>query len=158
MRKLVMTTISVVALVLLSSIAYSQPCTAAGSILSVKNTTIGNFDFAVFTLKKPLNTGYSYTVTTETGPFTEDPSGNPVPVTGPKFKQIKFQGIEWMCVIGETLTTPTTAIKDIKKIEQHEGYVTYIVGHRNASPFIAHYTYPVFGNTQQKVVMMFRRF
>lgn len=156
MRKLVMGVISLALLLLLSSVAYSQICTGPGSIINAKNTTIGNYEFAVFTVKKPLGSGYSYAVTTETGPFTEDPSGNPVTVTGPKYKKIVFQGISWMCVITENFSVPKIAIKDIKKIEQHEGVVSYVVGHRNASPFIANYTYAA--GTTQKVVMMFKRY
>ena len=151
-----MTAIGFALLLLLSSVAYSQACTAAGSILNAKNTTMGNFDYAVFTLKNPLNSGYSYTVTTETGPFTQDPSGNPVTITGPKYKKIVFQAVTWTCQIAENFSVPKTAIKDIKKIEQFEGVVAYVVGHRTASPFIAAYTYTA-GSTQ-KVVMAFRRY
>ena len=93
MRKFVITAISFGFMLLVLSVSSSQACTDPGSIVSVKNTTGGNFEYVTFMIKKPLNSGYGYAVTTATGPFTEQPSGNPVTITGPKYKKIRFKGI-----------------------------------------------------------------
>jgi hypothetical protein len=140
-------------LILASNPAFSAPCTAARSIKRVKNTHIGNYEYVVFDVRRPPNPHYS--VTTQAGPFTEDASGDPVPVTGPKFKQIAFTGVYWTCTIAENFSLPNTAIKDIKKTGQFEGHVTYVVGYRAASTYLATYYYDV-GNIR-KVVMQFRR-
>ena len=140
-------------LILATNIALSSPCTAPRSIKHVKNTHIGNYEYVVFDVRRPPNPHYS--VTTQTGPFTEDASGDPVAVTGPKFKQIAFTGVYWTCTIAETFSLPNTAIKDIKKTGQFEGHVTYVVGYRNASTYLGTYSYDV-GNIR-KVVMQFRR-
>jgi hypothetical protein len=145
--------ITVGLLILATDTAFSAPCTAARSIKSVRNTHIGNYEYVVFDVRRPPNPHYS--VTTETGPFTEDASGNPVPVAGNKFKQIRFTGVFWTCTIAEVFSLPKTAIKDIKKTGQFEGVVTYVVGYRTASVYLGTYYYDV-GNIR-KVVMQFRR-
>jgi len=150
-----MTTFTLGVLLLLSSLAYAQPCTDPGSILSVKNSSAGSYEYVTFRLKRPLNSGYGYSVSTVTGSFTEQPSGNPVTITGPKYKRIRFKSITWMCTIAETFSLPKTAIKAIKKLEQHEGIVVYVVGYRNASTYIS--TSSINVGSIRKVVMKFRK-
>lgn len=142
-------------MLLVLSVSSSQACTDPGSIVSVKNTTSGNFEYVTFMIKKPLNSGYGYAVTTATGPFTEQPSGNPVTITGPKYKKIRFKGITWMCTIAETFSLPKIAIKAIKKIEQHEGIVVYVVGYRNVSTYLSTTSSNV--GSFRKVVMKFKK-
>lgn len=124
-------------LLLLATVAAAQPCTDPGAILSVKNSSAGNYEYVTFSLKRPLNSGYGYSVSTVTGPFTEEPSGNPATIAGPKYKRIRFRGITWMCEITESLALPKTAIKGVKRLEQHEGIVVYVVGYRWASTYIS---------------------
>jgi len=155
MRKIAMTTIVLGVLLMLSSLAAAQPCTDPGSILSVKNSVVGNYEYVTFRLKRPLNSGYGHSVSTVTGPFTEEPSGNPVTITGPRYKRIRFKGISWMCEIGESLALPKTAIKGVKRLEQHEGIVVYVVGYRLASTYISTKTVNV--GSIRKVIMKFKK-
>jgi len=155
MRKLGMTMFSVGVLLLLASLAAAQPCADPGSILSVKNSSAGSYEYVTFKLKRPLNSGYGYSVLTVTGPFTEEPSGNPATITGPKYKRIRFKGITWMCEIAENFSLPKTAIKAIKKLEQHEGIVVYVVGYRNASTYIS--TSSTNSGSIRRVIMKFRK-
>jgi hypothetical protein len=155
MRRLTMPSISLAVLLLLSSVAHAQACTGPGSIISVTNSSSGLYEYIVFKLQKPLNSGYSYSVATVSGPFWEQPSDNPVTITGPKHKRIRFKGITWMCTIAENFTLPKTAIKAIKGIEQHEGTVAYVVGYRNASTYIS--TTTSNSGSIRKVVMKFKK-
>ncbi|HKR01048.1 MAG TPA: hypothetical protein VJT09_10265 [Pyrinomonadaceae bacterium] len=153
MRRLTMAVIGLGILLLSSGPAFSQACTSPGSIVSVKNTRIGNREYVIFNLKKP--TSATYTVTTETGPFVEDPSENPVTVAGSKFKMIRFQGVFWTCSINEIFSLPKPIIKDIKSTSQFEGTIEYVIGYRNPPPkYITTYTYDVL--SIRKVVMMFK--
>jgi hypothetical protein len=133
--------------------AFSTPCGAPGSIKRVTNTHIGNYEYVVFDVRRPPNPHYS--VTTVMPPFTADGSGDPVPVAGNKFKQIRFTGVMWMCGINHVFSLPQTAIKDIKSTGQWEGVVTYVVGYRTASTYLGTYHYDV--GSIRKVVMQFRR-
>ena len=58
---------------------------------------------------------------------------NPISITGPKYKQIRFTGITWTCQITENFSLPKTTIKDIKRIEQYEGIVVYVVGYKKTA-------------------------
>ncbi len=155
MRQLQITAITFGVLFLFSAGADAQACSAAGSIISVKNTTMGIYEYVTFRIKKPLNSGSGHSVSTVTGPFTEDPSGNPVTITGPKYKRIRFNGVFWWCTTAEIFSLPKIAIKDIKRIEKFEGYVAYVVGYRNASIYLSTTTSNV-GSIKQ-VVMKFKK-
>jgi hypothetical protein len=137
----------------LAQSAFATPCGAAGSIKKITNTHIGNYEYVVFDVRRPPNPTYS--VTTVMPPFTHDASGDPVPVAGNRFKQIRFTHVMWMCGINHVFYLPQTAIKDIKSTGQWEGVVTYVVGYRTASTYLGTYHYDV--GTIRKVVMQFRR-
>jgi hypothetical protein len=155
MRKNLISVIAFGVLLGLATVASAQPCTDPGSILSVKNTSAGSYEYVTFRLKRPLNSGYGYSVSTVTGSFTEEPSGNSVAITGPKYKRIRFKGITWTCEIAESFSLPKTAIKAIKKLEQHEGIVVYVVGYRSASTYIS--TSSTNSGSIRKVVMKFKK-
>lgn len=140
-------------LLILASVNFSAPCTAANSIKSVKNTSIGNYEYVVFNLVKPVTA--TFTVTTATPPFEEDPSGDPVTVAGSKFRQIRLDIVFWTCEIDENFSLPRTAIKGIGKTSQFEGVVSYVVGYRNASKFVSAYSYDA--GSIKKVVMRFKK-
>ena len=128
--------ISLGMLFLFSGAGFSSPCTAAGSIVSVKNTSVGQYEYVRFKVKLPVNSGFSYAVSTVTPPFIQDPSGNTISVSGSKFKLIKFESVFWTCTIVENFSLPKTAIKGIKQISQFEGIVEYVIGRRKASLYI----------------------
>ena len=155
MLKITMTAIALGVLLLLSTVAYAQPCTDPSSIISVSNTSAGSFEYVTFRLQKPLNAGYGYSVATVHGPFAEEPSDNPVTIVGPRYKRIRFKGITWMCTIAENFSLPKTAIKAIKGLEQHEGIVVYVVGYRSASTYVS--TSTVNAGSIRKVIMKFKK-
>jgi hypothetical protein len=105
--------------------ANAANCNTAGSMTQVKNFKIGTKEYVEFKIKSPAT--YTKTITAVTGPFTQDPSGNPVTVNGALFTQVRFQSIDWTCTIPR-IFTPKPVVKDVKSIEQFEGYVTYVIG------------------------------
>jgi hypothetical protein len=114
--------------------ASAEPCAEKGSIKRVTNTRVGKFDYVTFEIQRPANPAYE--VTDETGPFTEGDTDEPVPVTGDKFKQITFRSMPWGCTIAEKFSLPGGAIIDIKKTDQFEGFITYVVGYRSDATYV----------------------
>ncbi|HYO90771.1 MAG TPA: hypothetical protein VEQ40_04015 [Pyrinomonadaceae bacterium] len=163
MRKLGMTAISFVILLLFSSIGFSQSfinpsCTAPGSIMSVTNTSTGNFELVTFRIRRPPQSNYSYTVASVIGPtFVEDPSGNTITVNGNRFKRIRLKGIYWKCAITENITVPKIAVRDVKRIKQYEGIVEYVVGYKYNWQYLTTYTFNS-SSTVRQVVMKFRKY
>ena len=134
--------------------AAAAPCTEANSIAKIRNTAHGGYEYVVFDFIKPPALP-AFVVETGKPPFTMDPSGEPVAVKGAKFRVIKFRNIGWMCDIREAFTLPRRAVKDIKKLEQFEGYITYVVGYGAAARFRGAYSYDAGPYT--KIVLRFRR-
>lgn len=163
MRKLGMTTLSLGLLLLLSSVGFSQSfinpsCTSPSSIISVTNTSAGNFEFVTFRVRRPLQSNYGYTVASVIGPtFVEDPSGNTITVNGNRFKRIRFKGIYWTCAIIENLTVPKVAVRDVKRIKQYEGIVEYVIGYKYNWQYLMTYAFNS-SSTVREVVMKFRKY
>jgi hypothetical protein len=140
-------------LLIFAAVSCAAPCTDPGSIKRVKNTRIGNYEYVVFDYVLPGTP--TYTVTSATPPFTQDPSGNPVTVAGSKFREIRFDSVVWTCSINETFSLPKLAIRGIGQTSQFEGIVSYVVGYRNASKYVTSYSYDA--GSIKKVVMKFKR-
>jgi hypothetical protein len=118
----------------------AAPCNAPNSIAKIKNTSIGMYEYVVFDFIRPP-TLPNYSVSTHSGTFIQDASGNTVTVTGSHFKQVQFRGVVWTCSIQEVLTLPRTAIKGIKNVGQFEGVITYGVGYRAGSLYMGTYNF-----------------
>jgi hypothetical protein len=140
-------------LLIFAGSAYSAPCTDPGSIRRVVKTRNGAYEYVVFDVFLPPNP--TYTVTTAHPPFVQDGSGEPVTVTGPNYKSVRFTGVNWMCTIGENFSVPTTTIKQIKSLGQFEGIVEYVIGYKKASKYAGNYFYDV--GSIRKVVVRFKR-
>ena len=140
-------------LLALTSAASAEPCTENGSLKRVTNTRDSKFDYVTFEIQRPAKPRYE--VTDETGPFTEGDSGEPVAVTGDKFKQITFRSIPWGCTIVEKFSLPGGAIVDIKKTDQLEGFITYVIGYPTGASYVDTRNSDV--GSVRKIVMRFRR-
>lgn len=143
------------AFVALPALAHAAACGPSGSIVRVKNTSIGAFEYVVFKFHKPPVTP-SYTVTAVTPPFIEDPSGNTITVAGSKFTQVRFDSVFWTCAIAQNFVLPKSAIKGIKRTGQFEGVVTYVIGRRASSHFISSYSYNS-GPGYRTIVIKFKK-
>lgn len=116
-----------------SSGAEAAYCAAPHSIKLVRNGSGVWTEFVRFDIVGSPNR--PFTVTKAHPPFIEDPSGRPVRVSGSKFQKITFRNVYWTCTIRERLSLPRRAIKDVKRLGQHEGVVDYVVGHGAASVY-----------------------
>ncbi len=151
------------ALMAMTSSSFAASCTDPGSIRVVRNTRIGSYEYVIFKYISPTRlpaTVPVYTVTTHTGPFIHDASGQAITVAGWHLMQVQFQGIVWTCTIKHQFTLPRIAVKDIKNVGQFEGVVTYGIGLRTPSHhYLADYTYTVdtypLGPTYTYIVLKF---
>ncbi len=144
----------VISSALLPSLASATACTATNSITRITNTSpAGLYEYVIFDVKTPSPT---YQVASKSPPFTFDPSDDPVPVAGVKFKQVMFPAVYWMCTIPELLHLPKTQVKDVKRTGQFEGVISYVVGYQTASKYVTTYHYAV-TSTRSKVVMKFKK-
>ena len=128
------------AFIALPAAANAAACGPANSIISVRNTSSGAFEYVIFKFHKPP-TVPAYIVKAVTPPFIEDPSGNTINVAGSKFTEVTFPSVFWMCTIAENFHLPKTAIKGIKRTGQFEGVVSYVIGRRASSHYISNYSY-----------------
>lgn len=135
--------------------AHAAACGPSGSILRVKNTSIGAFEYVVFKFHKPP-TVPAYAVTAVMPPFSEDPSGNPIVVAGSKFTEVRFDSVIWTCTIAQNFVLPRSAIKGIKRTGQFEGVVTYVIGRRNSSHYVSNYSYDS-GPGLRTIVIKFKK-
>ncbi len=130
----------------------AAPCSAPNSIAEVVNTSIGRYEYVVFDYVKPPNLP-QFSISTASPPFLADPSGLPVPVAGQKFKTIQFSSIGWMCSVKEVFHLPKSGVKDIKKIGQFEGVITYVIGRRAGSSYLGSYSYDA--GAHREIVLKF---
>jgi len=128
-------------------------CTEAGSIRSVKNTSIGRFEYVVFDVIRPNEP--TYTVETRRPPFTDYPGEETYKIKGNKFKVIVFRSVNWMCDSRQRFRLPGQAIRGIRNLYAFEGISEYVVGYRSRSRYVGTYHYDV--GSIRKVVMKFRK-
>jgi len=76
-------------------------------------------------------------------------------IKGNFFKSIVFRDVAWMCEIAENFSAPTSTIMAVKKIEQFEGQVEYVIGYRTRSKFVSSYVTGT--GSSRKVVLKFKR-
>ena len=138
MKKGLQLLLSVCAALFLFSVAASAaPCAEAGSMRRVYKQAAGNYEYVVFELIKPAKPEFE--VRSERPPFYEDGPGDVVKVKGKFFKEIDFRGVVWTCDIRESLSLHTSAIVDVKKSGQFEGYITYVIGYSKRGQYVASY-------------------
>lgn len=140
---------------LLSAAANAAPCAEPNSLIRVRNTTQGAFDYIIFRYRKPPAQP-AFTVKAALPPFTQDGSGDTITVDGAKFTEVRLTGIVWTCTIDDQLKLPRPAVVDVKNIGQFEGIITFIIGRKADAKFISTYTYDV-GANDRNIVVKYRR-
>lgn len=138
-------------LLMFAGTTFAANCSEPGSILKVSKSRIGNYEYVVFRVMMPPDP--SYTVTTASPPFVEDPSGNTVSIPGPNYKSVKFTNVVWTCTIPQSFG-PTRTVRRVRNIGQFEGIVEYIIGYRPGWKYAGNYTYDV--GSVRRVVVRFR--
>ena len=124
-------------LLMVTTNAYSEPCTEAGSIKRVTKTSSGSFEYLMVEFIKPAEP--TFNIRTERPPFYTDGAGDRVRVKGNYFRVVTFHGVMWTCDIAENFRAKTTAIMDVKNVGQFEGDVAYVVGLRRRNNYVSHY-------------------
>jgi len=127
-------------------------CQSKGAITSVKKVKSGRTEYLIFTINKPA--GYKASMTTLRNPneMSEGGDANTV-VKGCKYKKIKFNSVYWTCQIAEDFSAATTCIEGVKRLEQFEGVVSYMLAYScKQNPKIQFYWYAV-SKTQIKYVV-----
>lgn len=115
----------------------AKPCNEAGSVRRVFKQVSGKFEYVVFELIKPA--APEFEVRTEKPPFYEDGPGDRIRVKGKYFKEIDFRGVVWTCDVRESLSARSTAIIDVTKTGQFEGYITYVIGYGRSNQYVTNY-------------------
>ena len=127
-------------------------CQSKGAITSVKKVKSGRTEYLIFTINKPA--GYKATMTTLRNPneMSEGGDVNAV-VKGCKYKKIQFNSVYWTCQLAEDFSATTTCIEGVKRLEQFEGVVSYMMAYScKQNPKIQFYWYAV-SKTQIKYVV-----
>jgi hypothetical protein len=148
-------TLLAAAFLALPAAAHAAACGPANSIVSVRNSSIGAFEYVVFKFHKPP-TVPAYTVKAVSPPFIEDPSGNTIVVAGSKFTEVRFDSVYWFCTIAQNFHLPKTAIKGIKRTGQFEGVISYVIGRRASSHYISNYSFDS-GPGYRSIVIKFKK-
>ena len=117
------------------SLAQAANCNGPNSLVRVSNSSIGGFEYVTFKFKTP-NPPQFFT-TNVMPPFVEDPSDLPIHVNGGHWTEIQFRGVDVYCSIPQYFSLPRPAIKDIKKTEQFEGQISFVIGRSMASHYIS---------------------
>ena len=126
-------------LLLTGSEALSQNCNKPNSLISVTKRKSGKTEYVIFNLKKPVTS--TPALSTVSPPFTKDGSGNKLTIKGCRYKQVKFENIDWMCTITNQLNAYTYYINQVKKTGQFEGVITYIIGCSCNTKSVVSYSY-----------------
>ena len=136
MKILVVSTFALTA-ILVNAPSQAASCNADNSMTSVKNFKAGAQEYVEFKIKSSEN--FAITTTAVTGPFADessDPSTIPIMVNGALFTKIQFHFLESNCTIPRTFSAKAL-VKDVKQVEQFEGYVSYVIGRRKASHYLS---------------------
>jgi hypothetical protein len=154
MKKKFLLTLAVCAVIFaFSSVATAQlkNCTEPGSIMSVKKSRVGKFEYVTFELKA---NDPNYEVSNAKPPFTDYSGDTVLRIKGRAFKSIQFRGVSAECKIRENFSAATTTVQGIKNTEQFEGYVTYVIGYSAKAKYVGD---SVSGVGSSKVTLKFKR-
>jgi hypothetical protein len=114
--------------------AQAASCNGPNSLVRVSNSSIGGFEYVNFKFKTP--DALQFFTTNVMPPFVEDPSDLPIHVNGGHWTKIQFRGVDVFCSIPQYFSLPRPAIKDIKKTEQFEGQISFVIGRSATSHYI----------------------
>ena len=137
----------------LAAPAQMQRCSEPGSIRSITKAVSGNFETVTFEL-----VGRGLPDKVEVGdvkPPIENYGGDNLHMRGRAFKSVFFAMVPWTCEIRENFKAKTSAIRDIKQIEQFEGYVSYVIGYSTRSKYAGKTV--LYGRRVTKVIIKFKR-
>jgi hypothetical protein len=136
--------------IVFSNEIFAQNCNEPNALVSVRKRKTGHTEYVIFTLQNPVTA--TNTITGATPPFTQDPSGQTVHVSGCRYKKVSFRDIVWTCKVKEIMSN-TYLVKQVKNIGQFEGHIDYVIGYKCSTKSVVHYQYTT-GNLTKLVVRL----
>ena len=114
-----------------SSSTFAASCTTPNSITKLRNLHVGLRDYVDIYIKAPM-TGI-VDVRSVTGPNfeVEGDDGTIITVSGNRWTQVTFHYVDSTCDSVTAFVLPRPIVKDIKNVEQFEGWVSYAIGRWN---------------------------
>jgi hypothetical protein len=137
----------------LTASAQLKACSEQGSVRSVTKARSGDFETVTFEIvgrRLP-----QVAEVRDEKPPIENYGGDNLHMRGRAFKSVHFHLVPWGCRIREDLHAQTTTIKDVKQMEQFEGYVTYAIGYTPRSKYAGKAV--IHGRRTTKFIVKFRR-
>lgn len=121
---------------------FAQPCREPGSLIAVRTNRLKGHDYVIFQFKKETaSSSWMPEFSWVKPPFRSSPDDAPLSVKGCRFLRIHFRGVIWTCTINQSGMRKRWLIQDIKKSEQFEGDIEYIIGLKCASKKYKTYDY-----------------
>lgn len=136
--------------ILLCTEIFAQNCNESNALLSVRKRKTEDTEYVIFTLQNPVTA--THTISAATPPFTQDPSGQTIHVSGCRYKKVSFRDIVWTCKVNEIIGN-TYLVRQVKNIAQFEGHIDYVIGYRCSARSVINYQYTI-GNLTKLVVRL----
>lgn len=124
------------------SFTMAQTCNQPGALLTVRTAVAGDAEYVVFTFVNPHKPKGELNPTT--GPFTQTPLNNTIPVKGEKLYKISFANSPVHCDT-KLYTVEHKKIADIKRLQNAEGIISYVIGLAEGAAVTAHLVYNYHG-------------
>jgi hypothetical protein len=123
---------SVLLLVLINSFSYSQSCLQPGSLVSIINQHIGNYDYIVFKFMKP-HVGNGILTAGEPNLFASE--------RGKKYSyyKITFNNVTDFCQDKMNVKVPSSKLIGFKIQQQEMHILTYVLQLAEGAKITAHY-------------------
>jgi len=125
------------------SIAAAQTCNQPGALLTVRTAISGDAEYVVFTFVNPHKPKGELNLTK--GPFTQTPLNNPIPVKGEQLYRISFGNSPVHCDTKLYLEPRHKKITDVKRLQNAEGIISYVIGLEKDAAIAAHLVYNYHG-------------
>lgn len=125
------------------SFAMAQTCNQPGALLTARTAISGGAEYVVFTFVNPHKPKGELSLTK--GPFTQTPLNNPIPVKGDKLYQISFGNSPVHCDTKLYMEAGHKKIADVKRLQNAEGIISYVIGLQKGASIAAHLVYNYHG-------------
>jgi hypothetical protein len=122
---------------------FSQTCNQPGALVTVRTAHGTGAEYVVFTFFDPHSPKGELNKT-EKGPFMQTPLNNPIQVKGDVFYKITFNYSPVHCDTRNYIT-PNNRITDVKRLQNADGVISYIIGLAKDAKITAHLAYNYHG-------------
>jgi hypothetical protein len=122
----------------------AQTCNQPGMLLSVRNSYRSHIEYVVFTFVNPTNTKGDLHKTNN-GPFIQTPLNNMIRVSGHHFFKLSFVNSYQVCDTKNYVVVPQKKIMDVKRLQQSDGVISYVIGLAEGAKITAHTAYNYHG-------------